>query len=176
MDNPKIAVALSLATQWHFGEIRKYTNGEPYIVHPVGVAAILRTVAHTWELIAAALLHDVLEVPDVLRVQREAIIRYELGETVLQLVLEVTNPSKPEDGNRKVRKAIDRAHLAKASPAGQTLRLGDSIHNLENLYERAPRFAKDYAAEKKLILPLTIAGDATLHARAGRIIEMILSV
>jgi hypothetical protein len=56
------------------------------------------------------------------------------------------------------------------------LRLGDSIHNLENLYERAPRFAKDYAAEKKLILPLTIAGDATLHARAGRIIEMILSV
>lgn len=175
MDNPKVAVALALATQWHFGEFRKYTNDEPYIAHPVAVAGILRSVPHTWELICSGLLHDVLEVSDDVRMQREAIIRRDLGGQVLQLVLEVTNPSKPEDGNRKTRKAIDRAHLAKASPVGQTLRLADTIHNLENLYERAPVFAKDYAAEKQLILPLTLAGDTTLHARASLIIDQILA-
>lgn len=51
-----------------------------------------------------------------------------------------------EDGNRKTRKAIDRAHLANASPGGQTLRHADAVHNLHNLNVLSPAFAKLNAA------------------------------
>lgn len=175
MSEQQIEKAAALATEWHDGELRKYSH-EPYIEHPRAVAAIIRSVPqHTWELVAAALLHDVLEVPEPIRTQRIQVIRRELGEVVLQYVLEVSNPSRLEDGDRKTRKAIDRAHLAKASPGGQTLRLADAVHNLHNLNELSPTFAKLYAAEKKLILPLTLSGDPTLHSRVSRIIEEILS-
>ncbi|MGE8065202.1 HD domain-containing protein [Pseudomonas sp. NPDC089569] len=175
MSEQQIEKADALAAEWHKEEQRKYTL-EPYIEHPRAVAAIIRSVPHhTWELVAAALLHDVLEVPEPIRAQRILVIRRELGEIVLQYVLEVSNPSTPEDGNRKTRKAIDRAHLAKASPAGQTLRLADAVHNLHNLSELSPTFAKLYAAEKKLILPLTLAGDPTLHSRVSKIIGEILA-
>jgi hypothetical protein len=113
-------------------------------------------------------------VPEPARSFRIQVIRDELGEVVLQFVLEVSNPSRLEDGNRKVRKAIDRAHLAKASPGGQTLRLADALHNLHNLNNLSPTFAKLYAGEKQLILPLTLAGDPTLHSRVSMIIEDIL--
>jgi len=173
-ERQQIAKADALATEWHQGELRKYSL-EPYIEHPRAVAAIIRSVPqHSWELIAAALLHDVLEVPEPARSFRIQVIRDELGEVVLQFVLEVSNPSRLEDGNRKVRKAIDRAHLAKASPGGQTLRLADALHNLHNLNNLSPTFAKLYAGEKQLILPLTLAGDPTLHSRVSMIIEDIL--
>ncbi|MHC5195206.1 HD domain-containing protein [Pseudomonas frederiksbergensis] len=175
MSERHVAKADALATEWHQGELRKYSH-EPYIEHPRAVAAIIRSVPlHTWELVAAALLHDVLEVPEPARSHRAEVIRDELGEVVLQYVLEVSNPSRREDGNRKTRKAIDRAHLANASPSGQTLRLADAVHNLHNLNELSPTFAKLYAAEKQLILPLTLSGDATLHLRVKIIIEEILS-
>lgn len=56
------ARAHAFATDAH-GDIdqrRKYT-GEPYIVHPIAVAELVRSVPHTPEMIAAALLHDVVE-------------------------------------------------------------------------------------------------------------------
>ena len=42
------------------GQLRKYTH-EPYIVHPAEVASIVKTVAHTEAMIAAAWLHDTVE-------------------------------------------------------------------------------------------------------------------
>lgn len=170
----KLVVAHQLASEWHEGEVRKYT-GTPYIVHPEAVARLIRSIPHTWEDVAAALLHDVLECDEAVSKQRASIILSRLGPEVLSLVLEVTNPSKAGDGNRLTRKAIDRAHLAKASAGGQTLRLADAIDNLESLSDRDPRFARDYAREKLLIMPLTLQGNPTLHARAAAAIEKILS-
>ncbi|WP_409286948.1 HD domain-containing protein [Pseudomonas guariconensis] len=171
----RVAVATALATKWHHGEYRKYTDDEPYIVHPLAVAALVSEVSGRWELVAAALLHDVLECGDEVRQCREEVIRLRLGQAVLDLVLEVTNPSKPEDGDRPTRKAIDRQHLSKASPDGQTLRLADAVDNLSNLAERNPKFALTYAKEKQLILPLTLGGSPLLHARLKAAIDAILA-
>lgn len=54
--------AREFATEAHksIDQRRKYTN-QPYIVHPLTVAELVRTVPHTEEMIAAALLHDVVE-------------------------------------------------------------------------------------------------------------------
>ena len=48
------------AKRWHAGQVRKYT-GEPYWTHPIAVAHLVKSVPHTPEMVAAALMHDILE-------------------------------------------------------------------------------------------------------------------
>ena len=93
------------------GQTRKYT-GEPYVVHPLEVANIVLSVGGTEAMVAAAMLHDVLEDTGV----TFDLLEDEFGEEVAQLVLWLTDVSKPEDGNRSTRKALDRQHSA-AAPA-----------------------------------------------------------
>src|SRR5688572_25955060 len=78
-------------------QVRKYT-GEPYTVHLANVAGILSEVTSDPEIIAAGLLHDTLEDTDL----SEETILAEFGPRVLRLVKEVTDVSRPEDGNRRV--------------------------------------------------------------------------
>lgn len=54
--------ALEFAKTAHeaVGQRRKYSN-EPYIVHPMAIARLVKTVSHTPEMVAAALLHDTVE-------------------------------------------------------------------------------------------------------------------
>jgi len=51
--------ALDLALTAHDGQIRK--SGEPYIVHPILVAAITAKISNDETMVQAALLHDVVE-------------------------------------------------------------------------------------------------------------------
>jgi guanosine-3',5'-bis(diphosphate) 3'-pyrophosphohydrolase len=52
--------ARTFATAAHaaVGQLRKYTH-EPYIVHPAEVVSIVKSVAHTEAMVAAAWMHDV---------------------------------------------------------------------------------------------------------------------
>ena len=54
--------ALAFARRAHesIDHRRKYTD-EPYIVHPIAVAELVKSVPHTPEMVAAAYLHDVVE-------------------------------------------------------------------------------------------------------------------
>ncbi len=56
---PKIRDAVEFAQQWHEGQFRK--SGQPYIIHPILVAAIVSHFGGDEEMIFAALLHDVVE-------------------------------------------------------------------------------------------------------------------
>ena len=56
---PETAQALELALEAHKGQIRK--SGEPYIVHPILVAAITAKISNDEMMVQAALLHDVVE-------------------------------------------------------------------------------------------------------------------
>lgn len=143
------------------GQLRKYTN-EPYIVHPREVAEIVRTVAHTPEMIAAAYLHDVVEDTGV----TIEVIREEFGSEVSDLVGWLTDVSRPDHGNRAQRKAIDRAHTAAAPAAAQTVKLADLISNTQSIMAHDPKFAETYLAEKRLLLAVMTRGDPLLRARA----------
>jgi guanosine-3',5'-bis(diphosphate) 3'-pyrophosphohydrolase len=54
--------ALDLAMRAHEGQVRK--SGEPYIVHPILVAAITAYISNDQHMVQAALLHDVVEDTD----------------------------------------------------------------------------------------------------------------
>lgn len=151
----------------HFavGQLRKYTN-EPYIVHPFEVASIVATVPHTEEMLAAAWLHDVVEDTGVTLDQ----VHLMFGADVAKLVFWLTDASKPEDGNRATRKAIDRAHMAAAPAEAQTVKLADLISNTKSIMAHDEAFAKVYLEEKRLLLDVMTKGDLTLMAEARKFI------
>ena len=141
---------------------RKYT-GEPYIAHPAAVVDLVRSVPHTEAMICAAWLHDTVEDTPITLDEIERVF----GFDVATLVEMLTDVSKRSDGNRKARKAIDRAHTAQASPAAKTIKLADLIDNTRSIVERDPEFAKVYLAEKALLIEVLRDGDPALWAKAA---------
>jgi (p)ppGpp synthase/HD superfamily hydrolase len=148
-------------------QLRKYTN-QPYIVHPAEVAKIVTRVSHTPEMVAAAWLHDVVEDTGVTL----EIVKAEFGQEVADLVGWLTDVSRPEQGNRATRKAIDRAHSAMAPAEAQTIKLADLISNTRSIMEHDEKFARTYLEEKRMLLAVMTKGDATLMAEARKYIEV----
>ena len=164
-DTPLINKAKMLAGKAHEGQFRKY-SGMPYIVHPIEVATIVQTVEHSDEMIAAALLHDVVEDTDY---SFEDIAK-EVSPEVADLVKGLTDVSSPQDGNRKVRKAIDKDHLAGQNAEVQTIKLADVISNSQDIKANDPKFAKVYIEEMKALLEVLTKGNKTLYAKAKEIV------
>ena len=162
--------AIQFATKAHEGQIRKYT-GEPYIVHPLAVMEIVKTVNHTVEMLMAAVLHDTVEDCDV-TIQD---IDREFGPVVAQLVDELTDVSKPEDGNRAFRKGLDREHSAQASAQGQTIKIADLLDNTKSITEHDEHFAKVYMKEKALLLQLLDKADKILLKKAQKKVDIWFS-
>lgn len=148
------------------GNRRKYSL-EPYEVHLKEVANIVASVTDDPEMAAAAWLHDTVEDTPV-TIQD---IERTFGHSVAELVAELTDVSKPSDGNRAIRKAIDRAHLAKASWKGKTIKLADLMNNCQDICAHDPEFAKVYLTEMAALLEVLHDGDQTLFEKASVILQ-----
>lgn len=146
-------------------QLRKYTS-EPYIVHLVEVANIVKTIPHTDAMIVAAYLHDVVEDTGITL----ELIAAEFGEEVSDLVGWLTDVSKPEHGNRAARKAIDRAHTAASPYEAQTIKVADIISNTKYIRKHDLKFAATYLAEKRQLLDV-MAADPDLMSQARTQIE-----
>lgn len=167
--------ALLFATDAHNGQFRKYT-GEPYISHPVTVANMVGRFGGDSTMVAAALLHDTIEDCGVTRDQ--LVTRF--GDCVTELVVELTDVSRPEDGNRAARKALDLVHTAKASAQAKTIKALDLADNTSSIVVHDRAFAKVYLAEKARVL--SVLGDAShpeavvfaklVHRMATQLIQM----
>jgi (p)ppGpp synthase/HD superfamily hydrolase len=160
-----ILKALEFARKAHEGQLRKYTD-EPYIFHPVNVGFILTTITDDKDIISAGILHDVIE--DTNMTGQD--IFNSFGVRITKFVLDVTDVSKPSDGNRKTRKAIDCEHLAKGEPESKTIKLADIIDNASSIRKYDPSFAKVWLQEKQDLFPFLKEGDSKLYEIAKRII------
>lgn len=156
--------ALRFATAAHeaIDQRRRY-SGEPYIVHPIAVAAIVRGVPHSPAMIAAAYLHDVVEDTPVSIEE----INDAFGDEVGALVGWLTDVSTPGDGNRRLRKQLDLEHTARAPPAAKTVKLADLIDNTLTISAYDPGFWAVYRREKLALLEVLKEGDPTLWERAA---------
>lgn len=166
LENILMKEAIEFATQAHKGQKRKYSDDD-YIVHPIAVMRIVETVPHTFRMLLAALFHDVAEDTKVTLKD----IEEEWDKEVADLVEMLTDNSKPEDGNRSVRKTLDLAHTAKASPEGKTIKLADLIHNTGSIVAHDKDFAKVYLKEKEKLLAVLTEGDKTLYDKAFKILQ-----
>lgn len=128
MDTSLLDKAIKYAVDAHCGAERR-GKGFPYIVHPMEVVAIVATMTTDKELLAAAVLHDVVEdtpctVDD---------IRKEFGERIANLVDaesdKYTEGVSVEDSwHGRKRAAIER--LALASKDAKMVALGDKLSNM----------------------------------------------
>ncbi len=154
------------ATQAHarIDQRRKYSN-QPYDVHLRAVAEIVSEVTDDEHMIAAAWLHDTVE--DTTATVRD--IETAFGPDVAALVSDLTDISRASDGNRAVRKAIDRDHTAKASVRAKTIKLADLTDNCRDICQHDPRFGRVYLAEMAALLEVLEEGDERLKKQARKV-------
>lgn len=146
----------------HEGQVRKYT-GKPYIIHPSGVSWLVTSCATADdEMVAAAWLHDTMEDCGETFVS----LQDQFGTDVATLVRELTDLSRPEDGNRATRKAIDRERLLRMRNRAKTIKVADIIDNIRSIVRDDVEFAKVYLPEKMLDLEVLVGADPDLLRRA----------
>jgi (p)ppGpp synthase/HD superfamily hydrolase len=158
---PDILRAAIFAAEAHKDQRRKYTN-EPYVNHCINVASRVESIGGSSQMIIAALLHDTIEDCNI----THSDICQLFGYHVADLVLQVTDISRPSDGNRAERKRRDREHLKLASPQAKTIKLADLLDNTESITAHDPKFAKTYMKEKALLLPYLTDGNELLYNQA----------
>ena len=122
--------AIRFALKAHHGMVRKGSTA-PYITHPLEVAAIAATVTSDEEVLAAAVLHDVVEdTPYTIDDIREA-----FGERVATLVMSDTEDkmeSLPPEETWFARKTATIEHLKKAPRDEKIIILGDKLSNIRS--------------------------------------------
>ncbi len=160
--------AQAFATQAHrrIDQRRKYTN-QPYDAHLKAVVDIVATVTDDPEILAGAWLHDTLE--DTPATFED--IESEFGPAIAIIVDELTDVSRPSDGNRAIRKAIDREHLARAGQKAKTVKLADLIDNCRDIVKHDERFGRTFVTEASALLEVLEGGDKKLLARARKAIS-----
>lgn len=125
MRDDLVEKAVRIAAIAHKEQVRK-TDNTPYIVHPIMCAFLLKEHGFGPEVIAAALVHDVVEDTDVTLND----LRTELGNTVADIVAAVS-----EDGSLawEERKQAYVASVREASEEAKAVSIADKIHNMESL-------------------------------------------
>ena len=139
-----LASAFDFAYQLHEGQYR--ASGEPYIIHPIAVADLLRDIGASAAVIAAGFLHDVVEDTDVTPEE----IEDHFGVEVRGLVEGVTKLGGIHFTNKTEAQAenLRRMFLAMASDIRVVLvKLADRLHNMRTLgalkVEKQQRIARE---------------------------------
>lgn len=128
-----IAKALDFAADHHKDQRRKGPAREPYVNHLSEVARLVAeaTGGNDPRLVAAALLHDVIEDQGV----AHATLVEKFGEDVAGLVAEVTDDKKLP---REERKRLQIENAPRKSARAKVLALADKTANLRSLIAGAP--------------------------------------
>lgn len=132
MDTSLLDKAIIYAVKAHSG-VERRGKGFPYIVHPMEAVEIVATMTPDQELLAAAVLHDVVE--DTPTTVED--LRAEFGDRVASLVaaesdIEIDGMSDAESWHTRKQVAIDR--LAAAPRDAKMVALGDKLSNMRTIW------------------------------------------
>ena len=153
--------ALDLATTAHKGQKRK--SGEPYIIHPILVAAITASISGDETMVASALLHDVVE--DTSYDLED--IRREFGVDIVHIVGGLTKIVEIRDeklipsgsGDRLINSALSFRKMLIASIKDVrvlVIKLCDRLHNMLTL-DALSEAKRKRIAEETLVVYAPIA-------------------
>jgi len=132
--------ALAVARQAHAGQVRETGNGTiPFVEHPLAVAERLTVDGYPAEVLAAGLLHDVVEHAVV----DPAELNDRFGDEITGIVLALTADSSIEDYEE--RKEELRERVASAGPDARAVFAADKTANVAVLRKAYEVFAEDVA-------------------------------
>ncbi|MGV1049082.1 MAG: HD domain-containing protein [Solirubrobacterales bacterium] len=154
-----IADALAVAVEAHAGQVRNGSGGMPYIEHPQAVAALLAEHGFGDEVLAAALLHDVVEDSETTVEE----LRRRFGEPVAGLVAALSDDESIADYGERKREHRERVRRYD----GDALAIygADKLTNSSTLHRALEREGGAVAAEFKVPLELKLEvweGDAEM--------------
>jgi (p)ppGpp synthase/HD superfamily hydrolase len=129
---PRTRAALAFADERHAGQRRK-TDGAPFMMHPVEVACLLQEAGHADHVVAAGVLHDVLEDTDAERGELEE----RFGPAVAALVSALTDD--PTIRDEVERKAALRLQVAEAGRDAAAIFAADKVSKARELRLLASR-------------------------------------
>jgi len=135
---------------------QKRASGDPYISHPLEVAAILTDLKLDDATIAAALLHDTIEDTDATRAEIDRIFGHEIGLLVegltkLKRLELVSKEAKQAENLRKLLLAVaDDVRVL-------LIKLADRLHNMRTLAHQPP-LARRRTADETLEIYAPLAG------------------
>jgi (p)ppGpp synthase/HD superfamily hydrolase len=165
------------ADQAHGDQVRKYSP-ERYIAHPMRVMEMCRSYVPRIPVLAAALLHDVLEDTEVndhqLSEFLQSIMNQKEAAQTLRLVVELTDiftKSAYPNLNRRRRKEKEIARLGKISDEAQTIKYADIIDNCRAIGSQDTDFAPVFLNECRLILNAMTKGNSDLREEAIKIVQ-----
>lgn len=143
-DMELIERAYRLAEKAHGAQ--KRLSGEPYIIHPLNVAAILAELGMDSESIAAGLLHDVVEDTSVDLQQ----IKKMFGDEIANLIDGVTKLGRIPYSSREEQQAenIRKMLIAMSEDIRVIIiKLADRLHNMRTIEFMTPQKQRDKALE-----------------------------
>jgi len=153
-----IEKAHAVAEQAHEGQFRK--SGEPYITHPIAVAEIIAGLGLPESVIAAALLHDVVEDTSFPLEQISA----EFGDEVASFVDGVTKLDKLSFGDAAQAETVRKLVVAMARDIRVLLlKLADRLHNART-WEHVPAEKARKKAQETLEIYAPLAHRMGLNA------------
>ncbi len=158
--------AIAFAAAKHSGTYRKGTT-IPYITHPMEAAAIAAALTDDEDVIAAAVLHDVLEDTDTTAQELEIQFRHRITSLVADESEDKRENEAPES-TWKIRKQETLDRLEKASHEARIIALGDKLANVRAL-------RRDYELIGDKLWERFNEKDKTNHAwYYGRIYEIFM--
>lgn len=146
-----VAGALAAAREAHAGQVRNGSGGMPYIEHPIAVATLLAEHGFGDDVVAAALLHDVVEDSET----SVAELRERFGERVAGLVDALSDDQAIADYRR--RKDDHRARVLAAGGDALAIYGADKLTNVGTLRRAYARQGEAVAEEFKVPLDLKCA-------------------
>jgi guanosine-3',5'-bis(diphosphate) 3'-pyrophosphohydrolase len=156
----------------HGKQKRKY-SGERYFAHVLRVMNTCYLHWNTLPILAAALLHDVLEDTKVteneMREFLHSIMVPDDAEHTLSIVIELTDVYTKKqfpELDRRERKLEERERLISVSPEAQTIKYADIIDNSMNVVEHDPGFARVFLKEYRDLLREMNKGEQVLYREA----------
>jgi len=167
----------AFADKAHGDQQRKYAD-ERYIRHPLRVMKSCQDYGYSLPVLAASILHDVLEDTNTTAQEMKSFLLTLMNEAdadhTFSLVIELTDVYIKKDYpqmNRRRRKAKEANRLEKISAEAQTIKYADIIDNATGIVEHGADFAPVFLHECNSLLHKMKNGNKELRKEAIEVIE-----
>jgi (p)ppGpp synthase/HD superfamily hydrolase len=168
LDFGLINKAIYFAKKYHDGQLRK--SGEPFYSHPLEVAYMISDYNLKTDVIAASILHDVVEDTEV----TINMILETFGQRVAEMVNRLTR-DRP-DGTKLSVKEIIRMAYKNGDKEVLLIKIFDRLHNLQNIHfltaDKQIKVAKETL--NTVLLAATYLEDINIEFIIGNIVNKIL--